>query len=188
MSASQRIPRGAIRVELPNVVQRQDYTCGAAAVLAIATYYGAEVTEAELVDVMAFDRRGSDPAHLHAAAAHCGLRVQEVQPMSDAQLRACLDRARPVILMLQAWGDRASYVDHWTDGHWVVAIGYDRRGVYFEDPMLECVRGYLPYAELGARWHDLAGPDDARVERYGLAMWRPRSRGGAQLGRARRLG
>lgn len=187
--STHRIPRGAIRVELPNVVQQRDHTCGAACLLSIIAFYGAgEPSEDEIAVAMGMTERGSDPAHLLAAAAHYGLRHQEYRPMSDHQLRACLDRRRPVVIMLQAWGDRASYVDHWTDGHWVVAIGYDRTGVYFEDPSIECMRGYLPYADLAERWHDVDGPDDVHVERYGLALWRPGARGSAYARLARPLG
>lgn len=185
----QRIPRDAIRVDLPNVVQQRDHTCGAACIVALLAYYGiGTASEADVVAVMGFDERGSDPAHLVAAAARYGLRHEEYRPMSNRELRDCLDRRRPVVMMLQAWGERASYVDHWTDGHWVVAIGYDRRGVYFEDPSIECMRGFLAYDELDERWHDVDGPDDAHVERYGLALWLPRVRSSAHARRARSLG
>lgn len=180
--------RAAIWIDLPNVVQRHDHTCGAACLLAVAVYYGAGApTEAELVQAMGFDERGSDPAHLLAGAAYCRLEVQEYRPMSDTDLRACLDAHRAVVLMLQAWGGRRSYADHWTDGHWVVAIGYDRRGVFVEDPMLECVRGFVTWTDLGERWHDVEGPSDERVERYGVAMWRPRVRSSRYARRARGL-
>ena len=51
------------------------------------------------------------------------------------------------MVALQAYGNRkqqlANYAEGWTDGHWVIAIGYDREGIFFEDPSLQAVRGYL---------------------------------------------
>ena len=82
--------------------------------------------------------------------------------MTDAALRRTLDLRRPVILMIQAWGE----------GHWVVAIGHDRARIYFEDPILHASRGYLTWRELESRWHDV-GFDGRRVRRYGVSLWRP---------------
>jgi predicted double-glycine peptidase len=55
----------------------------------------------------------------------------------------------------------------------VIAIGHTRAGVVFEDPWLHRSRGFLPWLALAERWHDVEGADDDRVERYGLAIWRP---------------
>ena len=175
-----RIPRGAVRAPLPCVVQRTDHTCGAAAVLAVSRYFGVgPATEAAVVRDMGFGLLGSDPAHLVRALRRYRLRFAEHRGMTDAALRAALDRGFPVIVMLQAWGDRARYRDHWRDGHWVVVIGYDQRGVYFEDPIIEGARGFVTYTALADRWHDLEGPTHRRVRRYGLMVWgtRVRARG-----------
>ncbi len=74
----------------------------------------------------------------------------------------------------------------WGEGHWVVAIGYDRAGMYFEDPSLAAIRGFLPYAGLEERWHD-TGPRNRRMEHYGLAVWKSRMLRPAYLMRARRI-
>ena len=178
-----RIPRGAIRIELPCLVQRADHTCGAAAVLAVSRYFGVgPATEAEVVRDMRFGPGGSDPAHLIAALRRYRLHHAEHRGMTGGELSASLDRGRPVILMLQAWGARARYRHHWRDGHWVVAIGHDVRGLYVEDPMIEGARGFVTYAALADRWHDLEGPTRRRVERYGLAVWGPRARRAVRVG------
>jgi predicted double-glycine peptidase len=172
-----RIPRGVVRVELPSVVQRREHTCGAAAVLAVSQYFGTgPKTEAEVVRDMGFGEVGSDPAHLMRALRRYRLRWIERRGMTDAMLRAALDQGRPVIVMLQAWGDRARYRSHWRDGHWVIVIGHDARGVYLEDPLIDGARGFLTYADLAERWHDLEGPTNRRVRRYGVIVWGPRVR------------
>lgn len=181
MVPTRRIPRGAIATPLPLVIQRADHTCGAAALLAVCRYFDVgATTEADVVAAMRFGVEGSDPAHLVRAIRRFGLRWEEHRGMTDAALRACLDRGRPVILMLQAWGDRARYRhyyrDHWRDGHWVVAIGYDAEGLYVEDPLLAGARGFVSYAALADRWHDVEGPTRRRVHRYGVAVWSRRPR------------
>ncbi|MDB4961123.1 MAG: hypothetical protein JWP01_1122 [Myxococcales bacterium] len=177
---ARRIPRGALSVGLPCVAQRKDYTCGAAAVLAVSAYYGVgPATEDAVVRDMGFGPEGSDPAHLIKALRRYGLRHAETRGMMDGELRARLDRGHPVILMLQAWGELSSYRHAWSDGHWVVAIGHDARGLYLEDPLIESARGFLSWPALAERWHDLEGRTRRRVHRYGLAVWSPRAR--AQL-------
>jgi len=181
-----KIPRGAIKIELPGTVQRTDYSCGAAALQSICAYFGVGPEEEwQFVRDLGMDRRiGSHPHQLVATARRYGLSVEEHQPMTAAALRRCLDRLRPVLLMLQAWGRPGrSYARQWRHGHWVVAIGHDRGGIYFEDPVIELARGYLGNAELDERWHDL-GPRGIRIERYGAAIWKPGA-AAAHLRRAR---
>jgi len=169
VAMERRIRAGAVRVELPGVTQRTDYTCGAAAVLAVARFYGVgPADEATVAADMRMTLDGSDPVHLRRALTRYGLAHVEHRGMSDAALRAEIEARRPVIVMLQAWGERRSYRRHWADGHWVVAIGYDGAGVIVEDPVLDGPRGFVRWRELAERWHDVDGP--AHVERYGLVV------------------
>jgi predicted double-glycine peptidase len=184
----QRIPPGAIKIALPSVRQGEDWTCGAAALLAICAYYGVGPEwEHEIARAMRMTRDGSDPAQLVRVAQGYGLETEEVRGMTDGQLRRTLDARRPTVLMLQAWGKRRSYRDHWRSGHWVIAIGHSRAGVVFEDPWLHRSRGFLPWRELAERWHDVEGREDDRVERYGLAIWRPGVRASRRDQLAKRL-
>jgi uncharacterized protein len=186
---SRTIPPGAIKIELPNVMQTTSYTCGASALLAIAAYYGVGAEyEWDVAADMKMTRDGSDPKHIISAARRYGLSVREYRPMTAAQLIGCLDRRRPVILMLQAWGPHpspASYARTWMQGHWVVAIGYDDDVIYFEDPSLHARRGYIARAELEIRWHDIEGPRRRKVDHLGIAVWRGRAsaRGHARIAR-----
>ncbi len=109
--------------------------------------------------------------------------------MTLDEIKAYLDRGKPVMLMIQAWRDsetEESYEQEWNEGHWVVAIGYDRAGMYFEDPSLAAIRGFIPYAELEERWHD-TGPKRKHMDHYGLTVWKPRMLRPAYLMRARRI-
>jgi len=168
------IPPGAIKIDLPNTTQLEDYNCGPAALLAICAYYdvGPE-HEADAQADMKSGESGSDPEHIIRAAERYGLTCEPWRAMTNAQLTACLDQRHPVMVMLQAWGEpRPPGYAGYSDGHWIVAIGYDDSGVYFEDPSIYRRRGFLTYDELSKRWHDLEGDDNHPTERYGLAIWK----------------
>jgi predicted double-glycine peptidase len=168
------IPDGAIKIDLPNTFQLHGYTCGAAALLSICSYYGVGPEEEwDVADDMNMTKAGTDPADVIAALVKYGLCFREFRPMTKGQIRRCLDLRRPVMIMLQAWGDRASYRDAWHDGHWVIAIGYDDRGFYFEDPSISGARGFLSSHELDERWHDIEGVHQVQTPRYGIAIWKP---------------
>lgn len=188
------IPAGAIRIPVPDTLQQTDFTCGASSLQAVCKYYGVGPDEEpEFVKDMGMPRTGSDPEHIIRAVEKYRLRYQEFYPMSQARLKACLDRMRPVILMLQAWGTtegeytRRTYRTIYEDGHWVVAIGYDRRGFYFEDPSIRAARGFLSYDELDVRWHDY-GPRYELMDHYGVAVWKPGVQRSVYESRARRIG
>jgi predicted double-glycine peptidase len=174
MVAYVNIPPSAIKIDLPNTFQLEDYTCGPAALMAIFAYYGVGPEEEwELEEHMGIDEEGSDPKHILRAVKRYGLAHREFSPMTVGELVTCLDDKHPVMIMLQAWGDRRSYDRWWVDGHWIVAIGYDRRRIYFEDPAIYRGRGYLDRAELERRWHDVEGPGNTPTEHYGIAIWKP---------------
>ena len=192
MSAKYKaIPEGAIKVPLPDTRQGEDYSCGASALQAISGYFGVGPEEEEdyVRDLKMDTRVGSHPFQIIRAAERYGLRVSEKERMTVNEVKVYLDRGKPVMLMIQAWRDsetEKSYAKEWDEGHWVVAIGYDRAGMYFEDPSLAAIRGFIPYTELEERWHD-TGPKNKRIEHYGLAVWRPRMLRPAYLMQARRI-
>ncbi len=159
---------GAVKrglIELPRVVQEQDHTCGAAALLAICRHFGVgPADEATIVRDMALPADGADPEHLIAALTTYGLAHAETRGMSDAALRAALDAGHPVMLAVQAWGE----------GHWVVAIGHDARGVHVADPWREVPvdgRCCVSWRALAECWHDVEGHPPRPLVRYGLAIW-----------------
>jgi ABC-type bacteriocin/lantibiotic exporter with double-glycine peptidase domain len=190
------IPRGAIRIPIPDAIQKTSFSCGPAALMAVARYYGCS-PEYERDFIQELRRAGMDPrvgAHpgqMMKAAGWLKLKTRVYQPMSVEQLQGCLRSGKPVALMIQAWGEVEGrpirdYRALWSEGHWVVAIGFDRSGVYFEDPSLEAIRGYLSYDELEDRWHD-TGPHGQKIDRFGMAVWKPGRRISGYLRRARHI-
>ncbi len=170
----------AVRVALPDVRQETDYSCGASCLQAVCKYYGVGPDhEWEYVAMLRTNPEvGTRPSQVVRVARKLGLRLRPFCPMSMAQLKHQLALRRPVLLLIQAWGRescggrtwRRTYEDTWSDGHWVVAIGFDNDGFFFEDPSLHSARGFLSFAELDVRWRDetLGGE---RLLRYGLVLW-----------------
>lgn len=183
------IPRHAIKIDLPNTFQLQDYTCGPAALMAIFAYYGVgPVEEWDLEKAMRITKAGTDPVHLVRAAKLYRMRYREFRGMRIADVVRSLDARRPVLIMLQAWGERRSYANWWKDGHWIIAIGYDADVIYFEDPSLYGSRGYIRRVELDRRWHDVEGSKNMETDHYGIAIWKPGVRRSHFHVRAQRIG
>ena len=185
MAKLYRIPEGAIKVRVPDVTQLTDYSCGPSCLESIAKFYGVgKEDEWDYVREMRMDPRvGSHPDQIRRLARRYRLKVREYQKMSLAQLRQELRWRHPVMIMIQAYGVkrrgkrrhmawRRDYRPDWDDGHWVIAIGYDRDGFFFEDPSIEARRGWLSSEELLSRWHD-TGPHGRHLPFYGVAIWKP---------------
>ncbi len=185
MTVMHRILKGAIEVPVPDVTQQTDYSCGPSCLEAIAKFYGVgKEDEWQFIRGLRMDPRvGSHPDQIRRLATSYRLKVREYDPMSLVQLRRELRWRHPVMLMIQAYGLkpggkrrhmvwRRNYTPDWDDGHWVVAIGDDREGFFFEDPAIEARRGWLSSDELLSRWHD-RGPHNRHLPFYGAAIWMP---------------
>lgn len=161
----------AIKVHLPNVNQTTEYTCGAAALRAVGSYFGINWDEEKYADLLKTNpKHGTDPNSIVSAARALGLRVSARQNMTLDTLKMWLERGIPVICALQAWGDEEQYTKE-GNGHFVVAIGYDKEKIYFEDPSLTKERGFLSCDDFMMRWHD----KDSRGRKYvrfGAAVWK----------------
>ena len=130
----------------------------------------------------------SHPDQIIRAARKYGLRYNEHFPGTLNQIKADLRQGHPVMLAIQAWGGRAGgdYIKDWKDGHWVIAIGYDSKAIFFEDPILTAVRGYLRDQELLRRWRD-TGRHGTHMPHYALALWHPDVKRSTYATRAERI-
>ncbi len=91
--------------------------------------------------------------------------------MSLDDVKSYVKKEIPVILLLQAWFEnkKTNWVNDWSDGHYVVAIGYLKDKIIFEDPS-SFKRTYLKYNELEERWHDVDS-DGHKYFHYGIAIY-----------------
>lgn len=140
----------------PALRQTFEYDCGAKALQSVLAYYGMDVSE-EIVmkEVRTSRREGTDFVNIVAAVRKHGLKVDSKR-MSVDDLKRYISKGIPVIVLLQAWvgNEDIAWKDRWHPGHYAVAIGFDSRKIYFEDPAI-FNRSFLTYAELEERWHDM---------------------------------
>jgi predicted double-glycine peptidase len=149
-----------VLLSVPEVRQHTDYSCGAAALQAVLAYYGIDVREDTLMQKLGTNEiDGTKYWEIVRVAREYGLTATTVLHMSRDEMISKINRGIPVLIAIQAWiqeGDPRNLAD-WKarkdDGHYVIAIGYDDRNIYFEDPAMFGI-GYIAFDELEARWHD----------------------------------
>lgn len=89
--------------------------------------------------------------------------IQVKQNAAISDIEKLIAKQTPVIVDIQAWKDsdnKAAWKNDWIDGHYVVAVGYDSKNLYFEDPSLMESIGSITQSEFLDRWHDYKGSDD----------------------------
>ena len=145
----------SIYIHLPVCIQQTNYTCGAAALRSIARYFGRDLKNEQAFATLCASgvKKGTHPADLVSAAQALGFEARQYKGMSLRSLTGHIRAKRPVICAIQAGGTLDGYAKI-RDGHYVVAIGCDRRNIYFHDPSTPGTRTYLARKEFMARWVD----------------------------------
>jgi len=148
--------------QVPDVRQSQSYSCGAASLQAVFSYWGIDQREGVLIqELNTTEATGTPPESIVRVARAHGLEADLRTNLTLADLEESLAGNVPVIIACQAWRDQSeanlSWDDTWEDGHYMVVIGLDRSNVYFEDPALLGTRGEIPRQEFLSRWHDYEG-------------------------------
>src|SRR5262249_20828104 len=154
--------RDAINTPLPNVEQPDDYSCGPACLMSICWHFGVGPQKLGRFkkELHTDPEEGTHFRNIVRYARKLGLEVKAEANMTCAQLEQYIKEGKPVICSMQAYADRPKDYDdpHNNDnGHYVVAIGYDRDNFYFMDPSADRRRIFLPRKEFAQRWHDYQG-------------------------------
>ena len=138
----------------PKLRQTYGYDCGAVAIESILGYYGLEIREGVLLKLAKTTKSGTYPPNVIKTLEKYGLKCH-VGEFTILDIKKYIDKKIPIILLIQAWTEKKkiNWEKDWNDGHYVVAIGYDKKRIYFEDPS-SLARTYLNYKELEKRWHD----------------------------------
>jgi predicted double-glycine peptidase len=175
------VPANLVRV--PLVRQRQDYSCGDAATLAVLRRWKhadyKDVSESALYEPLHTSKEeGTDPQPIAdyvngIDGLHADYRTAD-DGVAIADLEAAVDRGEPPIVDIQAWQDVRTLADlkpwdtDWDDGHYVVLVGYDQRSFFFMDPSTSGKYAFIPRAELEERWHDVVGPTNVHTQRMAI--------------------
>ncbi|MGD0081257.1 MAG: C39 family peptidase [Methanoregula sp.] len=148
--------------QVPDVRQSQSYSCGAASLQAVFSYWGIDQREGMLIqELNTTEATGTPPESIVRVARAHGLEADLRTNLTLTDLEQSLAGKVPVIIACQAWRDpgeaNRSWDDTWEDGHYMVVIGMDSSNVYFEDPAMLGTRGVIPRQEFLSRWHDYEG-------------------------------
>src|SRR3989338_1020724 len=153
-------------LDFPNARQTFDYDCGAKAIHAVLSYYGIDTNENKILRIAKTTPQLGTPVHgMIRVAEHFKLKAK-LEKLSITKLEKYILKGTPVILLLQAWGSKGKKLKYdWKDGHYVVAIGFDKERIYLEDPST-FLRSYLSYHDLEERWHAM----DKRKKYFNTAI------------------
>lgn len=151
-----RIKPDAIKIWLPEVQQKTHFSCAAAVVHSICSYWGLGLeSHYDYFPYLETDESyGTLPAKIANYLKSVGLKARIHHNMQIRDLCQHLNSGNPVILAIQAYGNPRHY-GKTGSGHYVVAIGYDSKNIFFEDPWMNCSRAFVPKNELLKRWHDM---------------------------------
>ncbi len=158
------------------VKQRHNFSCGAAAALALLRYWRVEAfaraDETDLHEALrTTEARGTEPEPMVALFRQSGLEAEYRHGggVSFTDLQRAVDAREPPIVDLQAWSDHvAPWSNTWDAGHYVLLVGYDDEDRYFfADPgnLTPGPYAFLPQHDLQDRWHDLTGDRDEPRQR-----------------------
>ncbi|MFA6161522.1 MAG: cysteine peptidase family C39 domain-containing protein [Patescibacteria group bacterium] len=157
-------------ITLPQLRQTYGYDCGAKAIQTVLVYYGIELREDHILKTAGTTKNGTQIKGIIKVAEKNGLKTDS-REMSIGDIKDYIDKKIPVILALQAWTakKKVDWKKDWIDGHYVVAIGYTKDKILFEDPS-SFERTYLKYNELEKRWHDM-DIKGKKYDHHGIAVF-----------------
>jgi len=150
---------------MPDTRQSTEYSCGAAAMQAVLGYWGRDIGEEDIREMLNTNEEfGTYPDDIIRVANDLGIQAEYKENRSMADLENYVAQGIPVIVDCQAWRSVSQYNESWADtwynGHWLVVIGIDENNVTLEDPYILGDRGLMPREEFEERWHNVRGLDE----------------------------
>ncbi len=112
----------AALIELPDIRQRDHYSCGAAAAMAVGSYFGVgPATLEEWKDALGTNlAQSTAPKRIIEYLRSLGLEVQDKHNMTVDDLRKAHGAGKPVICPIQEYGQDQGGYEY---GHYVTVIG-----------------------------------------------------------------
>ena len=165
-----------VKLDFPELRQIFNYDCGVTALQQVLIYYGIEKREDELIELLSTKKttireHGTKLSKMVDVAKLYGLNAEILRNTTINKIKSLIDQGTPSILLLQAWRDYSKGKLDWntdySDGHYVVAVGYNDTCLFFEDPS-SVVRTYLTFDELKTRWHDV--DDNNKTKNHNVAV------------------
>jgi predicted double-glycine peptidase len=142
--------------------QMTDYSCGAAALRIVLSYWGSDVDEAELMKLLHTNSEvGTNPEDIVNGARSLGFEAELLENLTLDELERLTSDGNPVIVLGQMWrsereADRP-LEDVWDNGHYVVVLGVDTDYVYLQDPYIQMGKAFATRKSFEEHWHQVMG-------------------------------
>ena len=180
------ISEADIFVDMPNLRQYGNYTCGATCVQMIMNWlkpYEGDINLTAYEEVLGTtEEAGTPPENILQYFEINDIAVNAGEKRTIKELVEALNAKHPMLMCIQAWSsaedgsynvdDPSNQNTYLTEGHWVVCVGYKETSdgylLYFNDPA--CV-GYcvLDEKELDCRWIDV-DIEEKVYDHYGIEI------------------
>jgi predicted double-glycine peptidase len=144
--------------------QSTEYSCGASALQAVLSYWGKDVDEAELMELMHTNPEvGTNPEDIIRGARSLGFNAELKEHLSLDEVERRTANGDPMIALGQVWRSHkdgaSSVADEWDNGHYIVVLGVDKDYVYFQDPYVRMSKAFVPRKSFEEHWHQAMGGD-----------------------------
>lgn len=160
-------------IAIPYKHQIENYDCGPAALFSILSFFKVNPKKYQQIikDCKTTEKDGTDPDNIIKTAKFYGLKTKQYHNMTLKKLEELLDAEKPVIIDIQAWGNKHKY-KKLASGHYAVAVGYDDQKIYFQDPFYHRKsRRSMDKKEFLKLWKDKK-PDGKILNHYAIAFWK----------------
>lgn len=176
----EKLPKECIVV--PSVRQIKNYSCGAAATLAVLRYFEVDEgrKEKDLFDPLKTGKNGTDRENIVKLFNDCGLEAESKTGVSTKELEKWISPSQLALVCIQAWEDKEEdpvpLEESMNDGHYCVCVGFDDKRVYFMDPSNSVNKdsfGFIGRDDFEERWHDI-GEDGKRQDHQTILISGPK--------------
>ena len=157
-------------LNFPERRQTYNYDCWASCAQSVLNYYWIDIREDTIMKIAWTNKEWTSIWWIEMVVHKYKLK-NKTEHMTISKIKKYIDRQIPVIIILQARTDtkHVDWKSNRVDGHYVVAIGYDKTKIYFEDPS-SIYRTYLLNNEFKERRHDV-DIDWREYYHYGIAVY-----------------
>ena len=146
--------------------QATEYSCGASALQSVLAYWGKDVDERELMQLMGTtEEEGTYPEKIVHAARALGFEAEAKENLTLDEVRRFTAEGHPMIALAQVWRSAKSgraVEDEWDAGHYISVLGVDDDNVYIQDPYVRMCKAFVPRKVFEAHWHQIMGGEAKR--------------------------
>jgi ABC-type bacteriocin/lantibiotic exporter with double-glycine peptidase domain len=138
---------------MPKGTQSYRYDCGTKVLHLVMAYYGVEVPYYQLLRrAHEHKRYGLPEATLIKMAKRRDFKVIAHDEFTLDEVKKHVAKNRPVIVIMQAWGQNVDYKQTNDYSHYSIIVGFDRKRIIFNDP-LSFKNAWMKESEFIDRWH-----------------------------------